>query len=84
MAFAVRDTGKGIAPEVQERIFEAFWQVDGSPTRRNNSGVGLGLAIVQALVRLLEGTIKVESEVEQGSTFTVILPLLSEQREKVV
>lgn len=81
--FDITDTGTGIEPEMHERIFEAFWQIDGSPTRRNNSGVGLGLAIVQALVNLLDGAITVKSEPGHGSTFTVILPMVAQPEKGI-
>ncbi|TVQ22363.1 MAG: hybrid sensor histidine kinase/response regulator [Leptolyngbya sp. DLM2.Bin15] len=69
----VQDTGIGIAPEDFEHIFEAFRQVDQSRTRKH-SGTGLGLAITDSLVRMMQGTIQVESTLGQGSTFTVHLP----------
>jgi PAS domain S-box-containing protein len=72
---AVSDTGKGIPPQAQEYIFESFRQVDSSIQRETHTGSGLGLSIVQHLVRLMDGEITLESEVEKGSTFTVLLPL---------
>jgi PAS domain S-box-containing protein len=70
----VADTGPGMPPEVQARIFEAFWQADGSPTRQHK-GYGLGLSIVKQLTDLMGGEISVLSEVNRGSTFCVVLPL---------
>ncbi|MCB0164381.1 MAG: hypothetical protein KDI79_09155 [Anaerolineae bacterium] len=73
-AIQVADTGPGIPPESQARIFEPFGQIDGSMTRRR-AGVGLGLAIVKQLTTLMNGQIHLESKVGHGSTFTVMLPL---------
>lgn len=73
----VKDTGIGMSRETQAFIFEPFRQADES-TIRKSSGVGLGLAIVQQLVTVMQGTVHVESEVGQGSTFTVLLPLQPE------
>lgn len=70
----VRDTGPGIPADALSRIFEAFWQVDGSVTREANRGVGLGLSIVHQLVERMGGQIQLESEVGKGSTFRVFLP----------
>lgn len=71
----VSDTGCGIPLDAQSRIFEAFWQVDGSPTREVSEGVGLGLSIVRQLATLMGGQVAVKSQIGQGSTFTVTLPL---------
>jgi two-component system sensor kinase len=72
---SVRDTGIGIPPHAQEFIFDPFRQLDGS-SQRAYGGTGLGLAIVRDLVRAMDGTVKVDSAVGQGSAFTVTLPLV--------
>ncbi len=70
----VSDTGPGIEAEKFTVIFEKFRQIDSSLTREH-SGTGLGLAITKELVSMLGGTIQIESEVDQGSMFTVTLPV---------
>ncbi|HET7460439.1 MAG TPA: ATP-binding protein [Longimicrobium sp.] len=69
----VEDSGPGIAPEHRERIFDRFYQVDPSTTRREG-GTGLGLALSREFVRLLGGELVVRSEPGMGSVFTVTLP----------
>jgi PAS domain S-box-containing protein len=72
--FEVRDTGIGIAADLQQQIFEAFAQVDGSMTRRHG-GSGLGLTIVRGLVKLMDGDIGLKSTPGRGSRFWFTLPL---------
>jgi len=72
--FAVSDTGIGIAPEDHAKIFEEFRQV-GSDRQRKTEGTGLGLTLTKKLVELHGGTIRVESALGKGSTFTFNLPV---------
>jgi signal transduction histidine kinase len=70
---SIADTGIGIAPDDLPHIFESFRQIDQS-LRRQRPGTGLGLAIVHSLVAMMGGTITVDSELGQGSTFSLELP----------
>jgi signal transduction histidine kinase/CheY-like chemotaxis protein len=74
IAFAVADTGIGIAPEDQERVFQEFAQID-SPLQRKVKGTGLGLPLCRKLAELLGGSVQVESTPGVGSTFTAIVPI---------
>lgn len=73
VAFRVRDTGIGIAPEHLGKIFQRFFRVGGDRSRQSG-GAGLGLAICKSFVTALGGSISVESSLGSGSTFTVELP----------
>ena len=72
---SISDTGKGIAPHEKEKIFEPFYTT-------KDGGTGLGLSIVHKIVENHDGVIKVESEVGKGSTFTVLLPILQEEKRE--
>jgi signal transduction histidine kinase len=72
LALAVQDNGPGIAPEVLPRIFEPFFT-----TQARRSGTGLGLCIVQRLVRQAGGALQVHTHPGQGSVFTVYLPAMA-------
>jgi signal transduction histidine kinase/CheY-like chemotaxis protein len=71
--FSVRDTGIGISPEDQKRIFEEFSQVE-TKLQKKTKGTGLGLPLSRSLAELLGGTIRVESVPGQGSVFTLAIP----------
>jgi len=79
---SVEDTGVGIPPEVLPRIFERFWQVDTSSTRKFQ-GAGIGLALVRSLTEAMDGQVKVDSKLGHGTTFTVVLPTEAAQASEV-
>ncbi|WP_293677379.1 PAS domain S-box protein [uncultured Phenylobacterium sp.] len=70
----VTDTGPGVDPEAQTLLFQRFTQIDGSMTRRHG-GAGLGLAICKGLSEAMGGSIGVDSQVGEGSTFRLVLPI---------
>lgn len=76
ICIAVSDTGIGIPPAERERIFQRFYQIDGSTTRPHG-GTGLGLAVVKEIVEAHGGQIHLESAEGRGSTFTIRLPIAS-------
>jgi CheY-like chemotaxis protein/anti-sigma regulatory factor (Ser/Thr protein kinase) len=83
ISFSVSDTGIGIRPEDQERIFQEWTQVEGK-LQKVAKGSGLGLPLSRKLAQLLGGNVHVKSEVGVGSTFTVLLPLSFEGQTEVV
>lgn len=72
---SVTDSGPGISPDDQQKIFDEFAQIRKHASERQKTGSGLGLAIAKRIVEAHHGTISLESEVGQGSTFTFTLPL---------
>ena len=79
---AVSDTGPGIAPEDQQKIFEEFQQADNSSTR-NQGGTGLGLAITKRIIELHGGRLWVESSLGKGSTFWCTLPIRVDRQKEL-
>ena len=77
---SVTDTGSGISIQDQEKLFQAFSQVDASPTRKSG-GTGLGLSICKQLINMHGGQIWVESKESEGSTFHFTLPLFNKENE---
>ena len=81
--FEVKDSGVGLSPETQQRLFRPFVQADGSTTRKYG-GTGLGLSICKRLVALMGGKIGVESELGKGALFWFEIPLLHSQTGMIV
>ncbi len=79
ICFLVRDTGIGIAPEAQQRIFREFEQASDG-TARNYGGTGLGLSISDRIVRRMGGRITLESAEGDGATFEFSIPLAAADR----
>ena len=77
---AVRDTGRGIPEDQLTRVFDPFVQVDRHLTPSSQQGVGLGLSISQDLATGMSGRVEAESTVAEGSTFTLVLPLIGKAR----
>jgi signal transduction histidine kinase len=71
----VRDTGEGIPAEDVPYVFDRFWRGDRSRSRAGGTGSGLGLAIARQLVQAHGGWIEIESELGEGTTFTIELPM---------
>ena len=82
LSLIVQDTGIGMTPEQQARVWDEFVQADSSTTRRYG-GSGLGLALVRRLTQLLGGSIRMESVPHQGTTFELTLPLRSDSPRHV-
>jgi signal transduction histidine kinase len=83
LCLKVRDTGIGIEPAAQAKLFMPFTQVDGSTTRKYG-GTGLGLAIVKQLAQIMDGTVGVESILGQGSTFWCTIQLQKPSTQTVL
>src|SRR5438445_2441963 len=79
VGIAVEDTGIGIAPQDQDKVFEDFRQADNSVTREYG-GAGLGLAICRRLAKMLDGRIELQSRLGRGSTFTLVIPRKGKRR----
>src|SRR3989441_1688583 len=79
VSIAVEDTGIGIAPQDQDKVFEDFRQADNSVTREYG-GAGLGLAICRRLAKMLDGRIELQSRLGRGSTFTLVIPRKGKRR----
>jgi signal transduction histidine kinase len=73
VAISIVDDGIGIAGDNLDKVFDPFWQVEQRSTRRVG-GTGLGLSVSRSLARLLGGDVSVESQIENGSVFTLTLP----------
>jgi signal transduction histidine kinase len=76
---AVSDTGPGLSPDDQLRVFEKFYRAGDSLTQQQQTGSGLGLTIARSLVELHGGTLTLSSEMGKGSTFSVALPIYEEE-----
>jgi signal transduction histidine kinase len=78
---SVADTGFGISPDDQVRVFDRFYRIERSrsKSRLYGAGTGLGLTIALAIVKAHKGTIELRSEVDKGSTFTVRIPVVNKQ-----
>ncbi|MBT3219552.1 MAG: response regulator [Proteobacteria bacterium] len=81
--FEISDTGSGIAPELREKVFEAFVQADASSTRAHG-GTGLGLAIAKQVIKLMGGELGLNSELGRGSTFWFVLPLATREPPRAI
>ncbi len=74
MIVAIQDTGVGVPEELRDKIFEAFFT-----TKQKVKGVGLGLSVCYGIIKDHGGEIRVESEVDKGTTFTILLPMSSHE-----
>ncbi len=77
LVIEINDSGIGISKEHLANIFDRFYQVDGSDTRKAE-GTGIGLSLVSELVELMKASIKVKSEINQGTSFEVVMPMIEE------
>jgi signal transduction histidine kinase len=81
ITFHIEDTGIGISEEEQAHVFERFYKADKARHRTDQGGSGLGLSIVQKIIAMHHGTIRVESMLDAGTTFVVTLPVKSSSEQ---